>query len=151
MSENIEIKIKEGLNELKFGLTMDAVKKMLGNPDETEKVSEDEGNTEIWYYDEDGITVFFGEEEGWRCICVETDNEEAEIFGKKIIDIKGAQIEELFSENGYNDFETEVEAWGEKRMSINDAVIDFYLEDDEIVAVNWGVDYNEEDEPIWPS
>jgi len=32
----LEITLKKGLNELKFGLTMDEVKKMMGNPDDTE-------------------------------------------------------------------------------------------------------------------
>ena len=150
MKEKLEINLKKGLNELKFGLTMDEVKKLLGNPDDKENIKEDEIDTEIWYYLEDGITVFFGEEEDWRCICLETDNEGAEIFGKKIIDLKASELADLFSKNGYNDFETEEEAWGEKRISIEDAVVDFYIENEEILAVNWGVDYDDDGNPLWP-
>ena len=150
MKEKLEINLKKGLNELKFGLTMDEVKKLLGNPDDKENIKEDEIDTEIWYYLEDGITVFFGEEENWRCICLETDNECAEILGKKIIDLKASELADLFSKNGYNDFETEEEAWGEKRISIEDAVVDFYIENEEILAVNWGVDYDDDGNPLWP-
>ncbi|HNW99540.1 MAG TPA: hypothetical protein PKK00_14130 [Bacteroidales bacterium] len=150
MKDKLEIKLKEGLNELKFGLGMDEVRKLLGNPDEIENVKEIEGNTEVWYYIEDGLTVFFGEEEGWRCICLETDNENAVVLGKKISELKESQIEKLFSSNGYNDFEAETETWGEKRIGISDAVIDFYFDGEDIVAVNWGMDYDDEGEPIWP-
>ena len=150
MKEKLEINLKKGLNELKFGLTMDEVKKLLGNPDDKENIKEDEIDTEIWYYLEDGITVFFGEEEDWRCICLETDNEGAEILGKKIIDLKASEIADLFSKNGYKDFESEEEEWGEKRISIEDAVVDFYIENEEILAVNWGVDYDDDGNPLWP-
>jgi len=150
MKEKLEIILKKGLNELKFGLTKDEVTKLLGNPDDKETIKEDDANTEIWYYWEDGITVFFGEEEDWRCICLETDNENAVILGKKISDLKDSQIEELFAKSGYKEFETEEEKWGEKRISIDDAVVDFYSENGEILAVNWGVDYDDDGNPLWP-
>jgi hypothetical protein len=150
MKEKLEIILKKGLNELKFGLTKDEVTKLLGNPDDKETIKEDDANTEIWYYWEDGITVFFGEEEDWRCICLETDNENAVILGKKISELKDSQIEELFAKNGYNEIETEDEKWGEKRISIDDAVVDFYSENGEILAVNWGVDYDDDGNPLWP-
>jgi hypothetical protein len=150
MKEKLEIILKKGLNELKFGLTKDEVTKLLGNPDDKETIKEDDANTEIWYYWEDGITVFFGEEEDWRCICLETDNENAVILGKKISELKDSQIEELFAKNGYSEIETEDEKWGEKRISIDDAVVDFYSENGEILAVNWGVDYDDDGNPLWP-
>jgi hypothetical protein len=150
MEEKLEILLKKGLNELTFGLGMDEVRKLLGNPDEKESLKEKEDNSEVWYYDEDGLSVFFGEEEGWRCICLETDNENAVVLGKKISEIKVSQIEKLFLSKGYNDIETVNETWGEKCICINDAVIDFYFENEEIIAVNWGIDYDEDGNPLWP-
>jgi len=150
MSEKIEIKIKEGLNELRFGLSMGGVKKILGNPDDTEIDEEDENKTEIWYYWDHGITVFFDYAEEKRCTCLETENNEATLLGKPITEIKEADVKELFSQKGYTDFETEDEAWGERRLSINDAVVDIYFDNDEIVSVNWGVDYNDDEKPVWP-
>ena len=150
MSEKIEIKIKEGLNELRFGLSMGGVRKILGNPDDTEIDEEDENKTEIWYYWDHGITVFFDYAEEKRCTCLETENNEATLLGKPITEIKEADVKELFSKKGYSDFETEDEAWGERRVSINDAVVDIYFDNDEIVSVNWGVDYNDDEEPVWP-
>ena len=150
MTEKLEIKIKEGLNELKFGISMDDVKKLLGTPDDTEIIEEDDENTEVWYYWEDGLTVFFEESEDKRCVCLETDNPDAVLLGKKISKIKEKEIEEMFKKENFIDFEEENENWGEKRISVNDAVLDIYFEKGDLVSVNWGVDYNEEGEVIWP-
>jgi hypothetical protein len=150
MENKIEIKIKEGLNELKFGFTMDEVKKILGNPDETEIDEDADNKTEIWYYWDHGITVFFDYSDEKRCTCLETENIDAALLGKAVSELKEADIKELFSQKGYKDFETEDEAWGERRISINDAVIDIYFNEGEVVSVNWGVDYNDEEKPLWP-
>jgi len=150
MTEKIEIKLKEGLNELKFGLSMGGVKKILGNPDDTEIDDDDGEKTEIWYYWEHGITVFFDYTEDKRCTCLETENIDATLLGKSISELKETDIKDLFSQKGYKDFETEDETWGERRISINDAVVDIYFDNGEVVSVNWGVDYNDEEKPLWP-
>ena len=150
MTNNIEIALKIGLNELKFGLTPDEVLKILGTPDEKEKMQEEGADTEMWFYDEDGITVFFEKFEKMRCVLLETENENTFLFGNKIFELKEKAIKDLFLLNGYSDFLEETETWGEKRIGISDAVIDFYFDGEDIVAVNWGMDYDDEGEPIWP-
>jgi len=151
MTENIEISLKIGLNELKFGLTSDEVLKILGNPDEKENIQEEEGNTEIWFYDEDGITVFFDVKENMRCILLETEHENTLLFGSKIFELNEKNIKELFEKNGYSDFQEDNETWGEKCLSIDDAVVDIYFEKKKVVAVSWGVEYDNNNKPIWPS
>ncbi len=150
MTKKLEIKIKEGLNELKFGITMNEVKKILGNPDDIENINESEEPTEVWYYWEDGITLFFEENENKRCVCMETDNEETLLFGEKISALKEKDIQDLFKKNNFKNFETEVEAWGERRISIDDAVMDIYFDKGELTSVNWGVDYDDDGNPLWP-
>jgi hypothetical protein len=147
---DLEIGLKTGLNELKFGLTMDEVRKMLGNPDDTETLDDPEEKTEIWYYWEDGITVFFEMHGIMRCVCLETDNPDSVLLGKKISELKENDIVDLFKKNKYIEYEIEDEEWGERRISFDDAVVDIYFDKGEIVSVNWGVDYDEEEEPIWP-
>jgi len=150
MEENLEIKIKEGLNELKFGLGMDDVKKILGNPDETEITEEDDEKTEIWYFWDDGLIVFFDINLEKRCICLELENTDAMLFGKKIGDMDEDAIVEIFKKKGFLEFEAEEEAWGERRLSIDDAIVDIYFEEKELVAINWGVDYDDDGRPLWP-
>ncbi len=147
---NLEISLKTGLNELKFGLTMDEVKKIMGNPDDTEELDDSEVKTEVWYYWEDGITVFFEMHGIYKCVCLETDNPDSVLLGRKISELKEGDIQDLFVENNYNEYETEDEEWGEKRISIDDAVVDIYFDKGAIVSVNWGVDFDENESPIWP-
>jgi len=40
----------------------------------------------------------------------------------------------------------DTEEWGEKRLSFDEALIDFYFENEEMVTVNWGVFFEEFDE-----
>ncbi|NTW33247.1 MAG: hypothetical protein HGB12_11600 [Bacteroidetes bacterium] len=149
MEEKIEIKIKAGLNNLKFGISMDEVKKILGDPDDTETIEDSEEPTEVWYYWENGITVFFEGENKKICVCFETDNPDATLFGKKISEIKEKEIADLCRKNGFSDFETEDEEWGEQRISINDAVMDVYFENGDLVSINWGVDYDDDGNPLF--
>jgi hypothetical protein len=44
-------------------------------------------------------------------------------------------------ENGFNDFYQEDEEWGEKLLSFEDALIDFYFEEDKLVSVNWSASF----------
>ena len=147
---HLEISLKTGLNELRFGLTMDEVKKIMGDPDDTETLDDSEEKTEVWYYWEDGITVFFEMQGIFKCVCLETDNPDSVLLGHKISELKETDIKDLFVKNNYVEFETEDEEWGEKRISIDDAVVDIYFDKGAIMSVNWGVDYDEEEEPIWP-
>ena len=150
MTNNIEIALKIGLNELKFGLTPDEVLKILGTPDEKEKLQEEGRDTEMWFYDEDGITVFFEKFEKMRCVLLETENENTFLFGNKIFELKEKAIKDLFLLNGYSNFLEEIETWGEKRLSVDDALLDIYFEKNKVVAISWGVDYDD-NKPLWSS
>jgi len=47
---------------------------------------------------------------------------------------------------GYEVAEMELEISGEKRVSYDDAMIDFFFNDGDLVFVNWGVLVNEKGE-----
>ena len=78
--------------------------------------------------------------------CMETENENVTLFGKMIFKMNESAITELMKENGYNEIETGVDEDGEKRLSFDDAMADFFFIDDELVAVNWGVLVNNQGE-----
>jgi pyruvoyl-dependent arginine decarboxylase (PvlArgDC) len=55
------------------------------------------------------------------------------------------KIIELMKDNGYSEIYAEEQEWGEKLLSFEDALIDFYFEDKNLVTVNWSIDFlNEE-------
>lgn len=149
---NMEILLLEGLNDLKFGDTPATVEKTIGKPQETKKLSEegdevdDELDTILWEYDDEGLTVFFEGKNNHVLSCFETDNAEATLFGKKVFEMTEDQIIQLMKDNGLTQIDKEEEEWGEKRVSFDEGLIDFYFQDNELTTVNWGVFVNEDGE-----
>lgn len=142
-----EIKPKEGFGELKFGELSQNIINILGEPEEVENIQDDdEFNTTILNYWDIGISAFFEGIGKSVLSCIETDIEDATLFGKKVFEMNEGQIIDLMKEQGYEVAETENEPDGERRVSYDDALIDFFFFDGELVAVNWGVLVNEHGE-----
>jgi len=149
---DLEILLLEGLNDLKFGDTPAVVEKTLGQPTEIKNLSEEgdevdeELDTILWEYDNEGLTVFFEGKNNHVLSCFETDNPDATLFGKKVFEMKEQDVIQLMKENGLTQIDKEEEEWGEKRISFDEGLIDFYFQDGELVTVNWGVFVNEDGE-----
>ena len=142
-----DIRPKEGFGELKFGETSDHVINVLGDPDEIETIQDDDAfNTTILNYWDFGVSAFFEGNEKSVLSCLETDIEESTLFGKKIFEMNELQIIGLMKEKGFEVAETEEEPDGERRISYDDALIDFFFMEGELIAVNWGVLVNEHGE-----
>lgn len=145
----LEIGLLDGLDELKFGDSPETVKNLLGEPVEIEDIGEEvdeDLDTILWSYDELGLTVFFEGKNNHVLSCFETDNEATTLFGKKLFSLDENAIIELMKENGLTMMDAEEEEWGEKRVSFDEALIDFYFQKNKLVTVNWGVFVNEDGE-----
>ena len=139
-----EIKPKDGFGELKFGMESEEVIAVLGEPEEVETIQDDDDfNTTILNYWETGISAFFEGTEKSVLSCFETDIEDSVLFGKKVFELTESQVLAVMKENGYEPAETEDEPDGERRISYDDALIDFFFHEGGLVAVNWGVLVNE--------
>ena len=138
--QKFEIQPKKGLNELTFGASPEKATQILGEPTEIEALdddSEEKLETELWYYDEDGLCLFFEGEPDFELTSIEINNQGALLFGKIIFEMNEDQIIELMKANGFGEMYTEDEEWGEKLLSFEDALIDFYFEEGKLVSVNW--------------
>ncbi len=143
----LEIKPKEGLGELKFGETSEMLISVLGEAEEMEDIEdEDEFNTVILNYWDKGISAFFEGKENSVLSCFEVDNPETSLFGEKVFELSESEIIDLMKKNGYSDIDTDIEENGEKRLSFEDGMIDFFFDDDSLLAVNWGVLVNDQGE-----
>jgi len=143
----LDIKPKKGFGELSFGETTEHVTATLGEPEDIENIEDDDlFNTTILNYWDKGVSVFFEGSQKSVIACFETDNPDAELFGEKIFDMDEEQIVNLMTLHGFEVAETEVEESGEKRVSYDDAMIDFFFDEGDLVAVNWGVLINEKGE-----
>jgi hypothetical protein len=145
----MEILLLDGLDDLKFGDLPDNVEKLLGKPTEIENMgdeADEDLDTILWNYDKEGLSVFFEGKNNHVLSCFETDNRDVTLFGKKLFEMTEEEITKLMNSEGLTQIDSEVEEWGEKRVSFDEALIDFYFQDGKLVTVNWGVFVNENGE-----
>jgi hypothetical protein len=150
MREN-EIALGTGIGNIRFGYSMDQVKDIMGEPEEVEESDEeDEFEHKAWNYWQQGYSFFFDHEDNYRLSCIQTENPEVTLFGKKIFDLTARELKDLLAQNGITDCETEKLDTGETRLSYEREMIDLYLEDDQLLAINFGVYINDDLEVQWP-
>lgn len=135
-----EIRIKKGYRTLLFGVTIDSAVSILGKPDEIEELDGLEDDTSMAYiYAKNNLIAFFEGMENKILTILETRNTDSTLFGEKIFDKDEIQIHELMKNNGFQELDTEMLTWGGKRMTFDDANMDFYFENNKLTSVNWGV------------
>ena len=140
----------KGYGEIPFGMTLDETVKVLGMPEYYEELSdmEETGNRSIYYeYEAIGTNIYFEGVTKSVVACFETENKAAALYGKKVFDLKKAEVIQLMKDNGFKELEEETDD-GELRVSFEDAMIDFFFADDKMSAVSWGVLVDEQGDII---
>ena len=139
--ENFTIEPLKGYGEIPFGMTLDEAVKMLGMPNFYEELNdmEETENRSIYYeYDDLQTNIYFEGITKSVVACFETENENATLYGKKIFDLDQNAVIEMMKAKGFNELEQETED-GELRISFEDALIDFFFDEEGMTAVSWGV------------
>jgi hypothetical protein len=152
MNKNLEIKPTQGFGDLKFGADKATVETIFGPPQETESL-DIEGEiheVEVWSYWEQGHSVYFEKELNSVCTNIETDNEQATLFGKLVFDMTEDQILELMQSNGFKDFEVEEEEEEERIVFFHDAHLQFVFEGEDLALVSWAVAMDDDENILWP-
>ncbi len=138
--KSLEIRLKKGLGEIDFGSTPESVVAILGEPQEVENLEMDDDNaTVITHYLEKDLALFFINSRKPCLECIESSNRDTTLFGKNVFLMNEGEIISLMIENGYDNYEVEDEVWGEKRLTFEDAMIDFYFDDKQLSVISWGV------------
>ena len=148
--KDFTIKPLEGFGEIPFGMTLDETVKMLNMPDFYEELSEMEetGNRSIFYeYDELETNIYFEGVTKSVVACFETENMEATLYGEPVFDLTKEEIIDLMKAHGFKELEEETED-EELRVSFEDAMIDFFFDEDGLTAVSWGVLVDEQGDII---
>ena len=139
--KDFTIKPLKGYGEIPFGMTLDETVKLLNMPDFYEELGdmEETGNRSIFYeYEDIQTNIYFEGITKSVAACFETENEEATLYGEKVFKLDKETIIDLMKEHGFKELEEETED-DELRVSFEDAMVDFFFEDDMLVAVSWGV------------
>ncbi|HPT01179.1 MAG TPA: hypothetical protein PLJ84_01160 [Bacteroidales bacterium] len=136
-----EIRIKEGLEGLKFKSSTEDIRKLYGEPGDVEELDNPcDGTVEsiVWNYPDLGLNFFFDATVDVPVLCtIESDNLDTTLFGKKIFAMKQQEIVQLMLDNGFMDMEDDEETWGELRVSFDDAQTDFYFLEEQLTLVSW--------------
>ena len=140
----------KGYGEIPFGMTLDEAAKILGMPDFYEELSdmEETGNRSIYYeYEELETNIYFEGVTKSVVACFETENMEATLYGEPIFDLTKEEIIDLMKQHGFKELEEEKED-DEQRVSFEDAMIDFFFDEDGLAAVSWAVLVDEQGDII---
>jgi hypothetical protein len=139
--KTFEIKLKKGLGDISFGDAPEKVMAVLGQPQEVENLDMDDDNTTlITHYTDKEVALFFVNPQQKPMLeCIESSNRDTVLFGKKLFLMNECEIIDLMKQNGYENAEIENEIWGEKRLTFEDAMIDFYFDDKQLSVISWGV------------
>ena len=135
---NLEIKIKEGLGDIKFDMPVEDVISILGEANEVESIDNaaDEATT-VLHYNDEGLTLFF-EGENPILSCIDISNEDSTLYEKNIFDMNEKEITQLLIANKYFEEDIDNEVWGERRVTFNEGNIDFFFDNDELVSIQFG-------------
>ena len=150
MLKDFTIEPLKGYGEIPFGMTLDEATKILGMPDFYEELSdmEETGNRSIYYeYEELETNIYFEGVTKSVVACFETENMEATLYGEPVFDLTKVEIIDLMKEHGFKELEEEKED-DEQRVSFEDAMIDFFFDEDGLAAVSWGVLVDEQGDII---
>ena len=150
MMKDFTIEPLKGYGEIPFGMTLDEATKILGMPDFYEELSdmEETGNRSIYYeYEELESNIYFEGVTKSVVACFETENMEATLYGKPVFDLTKEEIIDLMKQHGFKELEEEKED-DEQRVSFEDAMIDFFFDEDGLAAVSWGVLVDEQGDII---
>lgn len=144
----LDIKPKVGFGEIKFGDPMEHLVEYLGNPEDIEELEDaDEFPTIVLHYWDKKITVFLEGIEKQVVSCIESDNDKSILFGKWAFNMNEKDLKSLMKEQGFKLLDEDIEEWGEKRITFEDGMIDFFFDKEgTLVSVNWGVLVNDKGE-----
>ncbi|MEI6576627.1 MAG: hypothetical protein WCO63_10660 [Bacteroidota bacterium] len=144
----LDIKPKSGLGPLTFGSEYNTLIEYLGKPEDLETLEdEDEFSTLVLNYWDHRITVFLEGIEKQTISCFEIENDKALLYGHWAFNLKEEDVVRIMQEAGFSQLDIADEEWGERRVSFEDAMTDFFFDkEDKLISVNWGVYVNDQGE-----
>jgi len=141
----MEIKLKQGLDDLLFGSNMRSAEEKLGKYDK--KFEDEDGNVK-YQYNKLKLTLTFYKEAGFKLAYIQCSGDEITLLGKKLVGENIDKIIDFLEENGlediaHEDFDTFETFTNEDNWLVLNA------EYGEVDEVEIGVIINDDDEYEW--
>ena len=154
----LDIRSGEGLGDVKIGLTREEVTSLMGEPEEKEvfDLNDDaDFKTESWHYDEYEVALSFVLFDEWRLVSITCSSEDSLFEGSEVIGLKKKQLLKLLEKSKVKDVQFE----NCSSDDVEDLLLvfsmqlgmNFWLEEGLVTDVEFGIRYNEKEEPLWPS
>lgn len=157
LKELKEIKPGVGLGFLKFGMSREQVKELLGEPTFIDKYSHSDAEndaTESWEYDELFLSISFDEAETWKLMMISVSSdyyelEEVSLIGlneKKLVD----QLDEIDLGDVFVEDCSDSETQNQKVIEIDKKSINFWITDGYLDEIQWSPLFLNDDTIKWP-
>lgn len=153
----VEIKPGTGLGNLKFGMTREEVKAILGEPDhsETTHYGDDvDDRSDAWEYHPLRLDLSFEEAEDWRLTIISVSSEDYQLKGSSLI---GLSQEELMDEldllkiNNLAIEDLSTEDNPDQILIASDELgLNFWVYQDVLEEIQWGPQFVDEHTIKWP-
>ena len=144
----------KGFETLRFGLNKEQVERIIGKPDEIEMIklddNDDKESIEAWHYDQSNFSISFDEHDDWRMGNISANNPNLVIEGVKFMNLSVLEAVNQIDKLDLGDFEVQDMEDGQKVIALYDNFINMWVDNDQIVEIQWSPFLDDEDEPIWP-
>lgn len=159
MNVNIQNIVEgQGLGEVKFGMTRDAVEALLGAPNEKEAFSytEDEQDmTESWHYDELEFSLGFDAVDDWKLTTISVTGTEFTFHNFKPIGLSSEALIQKLEAEGIDDLVQEDHSSAEHpdhEVVFSESMgINFWFDENELAEVQWVPHFNDDETVQWPA
>lgn len=144
MLANYEIVPNVGYGEVKFGLDIDKLAEIIGEPEEIISFDdEEELSIVVLHYWLKGFTVFMDGITRQVVAGIELDHPDSILYGEKIMGKTEDEIISFMKVHGHSNYEIEMED-ADKRYSFDEGMMDMFFVDGKLEYMNFGVLVDEE-------
>jgi hypothetical protein len=152
------IQLGTGLEKLQFGMSREAFKKVMGEPDEIETIENEEmpdDQSEAWHYDEIELSASFDMLEDWRLTSLAVSSDEYTFEGVDLIGLSQQEVMNQIEMMDLGDISieelSEEEGNSQQIATLLDVSLNLWFDNGVLSEIQWGPYWDDEDdEIIWP-
>lgn len=155
--EHVEILPGIGLGKLKFGMSREEVKAILGEPNHQEVThygDDETDQSDAWEYHPLRLDLSFEEAEDWKLVIISVSSEDYQLKGSSLIGLNMDELMEELEILNISDLEIEdmssEDHPNQKLIGSESLGINFWLHEDILEEVQWGPLFVDENTIKWP-
>ncbi|MEO9485485.1 MAG: hypothetical protein ABJG47_18640 [Ekhidna sp.] len=147
-----------GLGKLKFGMSRDDVKAVLGAPDHQEIThygDDADDQSDAWEYHPLRLDLSFEEAEDWKLVIISVSSEDYQLKGSSLIGLNTDELMEELDMLGIKELEIEdmssEDHPDQKLIASEELGLNFWLHQDILEEIQWGPQFLDDETIQWPN